>query len=112
MSDCIFCKMANGEIPVEFVYRDEDVLVIRDINPQAPTHFLVIPTQHIASSAEVTDPSVWSKVVGRAVELVRQLGLDKDGFRMVVNTGEQGGQTVPHLHLHLLSGRHFGWPPG
>ena len=74
MSDCIFCKMANGEIPVEFVYRDEDVLVIRDINPQAPTHFLVIPTQHIASSVEVADPSVWNKVLGRAVELARQLG--------------------------------------
>lgn len=112
MSDCIFCKFAKGEVPVEFVYKDEDVFAIRDINPQAPTHFLVIPTQHIASSAEVTDPSVWSKVVGRAVELACKLGFDRDGFRMVVNTGEQGGQTVPHLHLHLLSGRNFGWPPG
>ena len=101
MSDCIFCKIANDEIPVEFVYKDDDVFVIRDINPQAPTHFLVIPTQHIASSAEVTDPSVWSKVVGRAVEVARQMALDKDGYRMVVNTGDQGGQTVPHLHLHL-----------
>ena len=112
MSDCIFCKIAKGEIPAEFVYRDETVFVIRDVTPQAPTHLLVIPAQHIVSAAEVSDPGMWTAIMGRAVEVARSMGLDKDGFRMVVNTGEQGGQTVPHLHLHLLSGRNFGWPPG
>ncbi|MDR2178795.1 MAG: histidine triad nucleotide-binding protein [Synergistaceae bacterium] len=112
MSDCIFCKIAKGEIPADFVYKDETVFVIRDVNPQAPTHFLVIPTQHIASAADVGDPGIWISVMERAVKIARELGLDKEGFRMVVNTGVQSGQTVPHLHLHLLSGRNFGWPPG
>jgi histidine triad (HIT) family protein len=112
MSDCIFCKIAKGEIPADFIYKDETVFVIRDVNPQAPTHFLVIPTQHIASAADVGDPGIWASVMERAVKIARELGLDKEGFRMVVNTGVQSGQTVPHLHLHLLSGRNFGWPPG
>ena len=112
MSDCVFCRIAQGEIPAEFVYKDETIFVIRDLNPQAPTHLLVIPATHVLSAAEVRDPSLWALLVGRAVEVARNLGLDKEGFRMVVNTGEQSGQTVPHLHLHLLSGRNFGWPPG
>ena len=112
MSECIFCKIAKGEIPTEFVYKDDSVFVVRDVNPQAPTHLLVIPAQHVASAAEVNDPKIWTLLMERAVETARTLGLDKDGFRMVMNTGEQGGQTVPHIHLHLLSGRNFGWPPG
>jgi histidine triad (HIT) family protein len=112
MDECVFCKIAKGEIPVEFVYKDETVCVIRDLNPQAPTHLLIIPALHIKSAAEVNDPEIWSSIVGRAVEVARRLGLDKEGFRMVINTGMQGGQTVPHVHLHLLAGRNFGWPPG
>ena len=112
MGDCIFCKIAKGEIPTDFVYEDGDIIVFRDVAPQAPVHLLVIPRQHIASSAEASDPLVWSALVGRAVETARRLGLEKDGYRMVINTGRQGGQTVPHLHLHLLSGRELGWPPG
>jgi histidine triad (HIT) family protein len=112
MSECIFCKIAKGEIPADFIYKDEKVFVICDVNPQAPTHFLVIPTQHIASAADVGDLEIWASVMGRAVEIARKMELDKEGFRMVVNTGVQSGQTVPHLHLHLLSGRNFGWPPG
>ena len=112
MDNCIFCKIANGVIPTDFVYQDDDVAVFRDVDPQAPTHLLVIPKRHIASSAEVSDPSVWSVLVGQAVIVARELGLEKDGYRMVINTGTQGGQTVPHLHLHLLSGRNLGWPPG
>ena len=112
MSDCIFCKIAKGEIPAEFVYKDETVFIIRDLNPQAPTHLLVIPVKHVASAAEVTEPDLWSSVMGRAVETAHKLGMDKEGFRMVVNTGERSGQTVPHLHVHLMSGRDFGWPPG
>jgi len=112
MSECVFCKIAKGEIPAEFVHKDESVFVIRDLNPQAPTHLLIIPTLHVESAAEVNDPGIWSSVMGRAVDIVHRLGLDKDGFRLVINTGVQGGQTVPHLHLHLMSGRSFGWPPG
>jgi histidine triad (HIT) family protein len=112
MSDCIFCKIARGEILADFVYKDDSVFVIRDVNPQAPTHLLIIPTQHIVSAAETSDPAVWALVAGRAVETARTLGLASEGFRMVINTGAQSGQTVPHLHLHLLAGRNFGWPPG
>ena len=113
MNDCIFCKIVNGEIPANFVYSDEDVAVFRDVNPQAPTHLLVIPKQHIASSAAVDkDSGVWDKLLGCAVKIARELNLEQDGYRMVINTGSQGGQTVPHLHLHLLAGRNLGWPPG
>ena len=112
MSDCIFCKIAGGEIPTDFVYRDEDVVVFRDVAPQAPTHLLVIPRCHVASSAEVKDSAVWGALMGAAVKVALSLGLEKDGYRMVINTGEGSGQTVPHLHIHLLSGRKFGWPPG
>ena len=112
MGECVFCKIALGEIPAEFVYKDETIFVIRDLNPQAPTHLLIIPTLHIESAAEVNDPAIWSSIMSRAVETACRLGLDKEGFRMVVNTGAQSGQTVPHIHLHLLSGRNFGWPPG
>ena len=111
MNECIFCKIASGEIPADFVYRDKKVFVIRDITPQAPTHLLVIPTQNVASAAEVTDPAVWVAVMKQATEAARFLDLT-EGYRMVINTGAQSGQTVPHLHLHLLSGRIFGWPPG
>ena len=112
MNDCIFCKIVNGEIPSEFVYSDENVVAFRDVNPQAPVHILVIPKKHYASASAVKDDSVWSNLMSSAVKIAEQLGLDDNGYRMVINTGEQGGQTVPHLHLHLLAGRNLGWPPG
>ncbi len=110
--DCIFCKIADGEIPSEKVFENDSVVAFRDLNPQAPTHLLVIPREHFQSSSEVEDESVFGALVGSAVKIAKNLGLDKDGYRMVINTGEQGGQTVPHLHLHLLAGRNLGWPPG
>ena len=110
MDDCIFCKIANGEIPANFVYSDENVVAFNDVNPQAPVHVLVIPRQHYASSAAVENPSVWSSLLDSAVKIARKLGLEDNGYR--INTGEQGGQSVPHLHLHLLAGRNLGWPPG
>ena len=111
-NDCIFCKIANGEIPAKIVYNDDDIIAFNDANPQAPVHVLVIPKQHYASSAAVSDNSVFAKLVAGAVKIARELGLEDKGYRMVINTGEQGGQTVPHLHLHLLAGRNLGWPPG
>ena len=110
--DCIFCKIAKGEIPSDFVYKDENVVAFKDLNPQAPVHILVIPREHFESALKVDNDSVWNKLISSAVKIAKELGLEKDGFRMVINTGEQGGQTVMHLHLHLLAGRNLGWPPG
>lgn len=112
MDDCIFCKIANGEIPAKIIYTDDNVTAFNDANPQAPVHVLVIPKKHYDSSIAVDDNSVFANLVAGAVRVARELGLDEKGYRMVINTGEQGGQTVPHLHLHLLAGRNLGWPPG
>lgn len=112
MSDCIFCKIANGEIPTDFIYADDDVVAFRDVAPQAPTHLLIIPRRHVASAADVKDGSLWQILLTRAVKIAHDLGLERDGYRMVINTGEGAGQSVKHLHVHLLSGRDFGWPPG
>ena len=112
MSDCLFCKIAAGEIPSNKVYEDELVYAFYDIDPQAPTHFLVIPKAHIGSVAEVTGDN--SAVVAHIFEVIakvtKQLGLDS--YRVVSNIGEQAGQSVHHLHFHVLSGRDMTWPPG
>lgn len=112
MSDCIFCKIANGEIPSNKVYEDETVLAFYDLDPQAPTHVLVIPKAHIASAAEITPEN--SAVVAHIFEVVaklsKELGL-ANGFRVVNNCGRDGMQSVQHLHFHLLAGKPMGWPP-
>ena len=114
MSDCIFCKIAAGEIPADFVYQDDDVVAFRDITPQAPTHILIIPRKHISTLLD-TDAGT-APLLGRmqraAVEIARQEGLADRGFRLVTNCLEEAGQSVFHLHLHLLGGRRLGWPPG
>lgn len=114
MSDCIFCKIAAGEIPADFVYQDDHVVAFRDITPQAPTHILVIPRRHVPTLLD-TGPET-APLLGRmqhaAVEIARQEGLDRRGFRLVTNCLEEAGQSVFHLHLHLLGGRRLGWPPG
>ena len=114
MSDCIFCKIAAGEIPADFVYQDDDVVAFRDITPQAPTHILVIPRKHIATLLETGTET--APLLGRmqhaAVEIARHEGLAERGFRLVTNCLEEAGQSVFHLHLHLLGGRRLGWPPG
>jgi histidine triad (HIT) family protein len=114
MTDCLFCGIAAHEIPADIVLDDEDVLAFRDINPQAPTHILVIPRQHIESAAELREPhdQLWVKLLRATQELARRDCIDESGFRIVVNTGHDGGQTVGHLHLHLLGGRRMTWPPG
>jgi histidine triad (HIT) family protein len=114
MASDIFCKIAAGEIPSKTVYRDEDIVAIEDINPQAPSHVLVMPTAHYANLAELTasgNRELLAKLMQTAADIGRRIGGD-DGFRLVVNTGPDGGQTVEHLHVHVLAGRPMTWPPG
>lgn len=111
--DCIFCKIANGEIHSKKVYEDESVVAFYDLDPQAPTHILVIPKEHIASAAEITPEN--SAVVAHIFEVIAKLSKEldmKDGFRVVSNCGESAGQSVKHLHFHVMSGRAFTWPAG
>jgi histidine triad (HIT) family protein len=112
--DCLFCKMVTGDIPCDVVYSDDDVLAFRDINPAAPTHILIIPKKHIASVADAgaEDEALMGKLLLRANDIAEQEGLTADGFRYVINTGGHGGQTVFHIHLHILGGRQMVWPPG
>jgi histidine triad (HIT) family protein len=115
MSDaCIFCQIIEKTIPADVIYEDEAVLVFPDIRPVAPTHVLVIPKKHITSlrEAEADDATVLGQVFLGAQRVAAQLGLAEDGYRCVVNVGDNGGQTVYHLHLHVLGGRQCHWPPG
>lgn len=113
MSDCIFCKIAAGEIPSTKVYEDDTVLAFLDLDPQAPQHILLIPKAHIQSAADITAAN--SAVVAHIFEVAAKIAAEKgfsEGFRVVTNCGEQAGQSVKHLHFHLLAGRDFTWPPG
>ena len=115
MADCIFCKIANKEIPSTVVYEDEQVLAFKDLEPQAPVHVLVIPKKHVASVAELKleDKELAAHILVDVIpQLARELGVAEKGFRVVANTGDEGGQTVKHLHFHLLGGRSMQWPPG
>jgi histidine triad (HIT) family protein len=112
-ADCLFCRIVAGEIPATTVHDDDLVIAIRDINPQAPTHVLVMPRRHVASVAALTeaDAPLLSRLFAVATDLAGSEGLD-GGWRLVANVGPDGGQTVDHLHLHLLGGRQMTWPPG
>jgi histidine triad (HIT) family protein len=119
VSDCLFCRIVAGEIPADVVLRTERVLAFRDINPQAPTHVLVIPRDHHATVGALAqaDPALLGEVVAGAHAVARQEGLvsgdgAEPGYRLVANTGPDAGQTVHHVHLHVLGGRGLGWPPG
>lgn len=113
MSDCIFCKIANKEIDSKLVFEDNDIVAFNDLSPQAPVHILIIPKKHIKSLADASDDD--GKLLGnmlvRAKKLAEEFGLD-NGYRLVVNTREDGGQSVDHLHMHLLGKRKMQWPPG
>jgi len=111
---CLFCRISSGEISARKVYEDDDVVAFHDINPQAPTHVLVIPRKHIASldSLNEADAATVGTALVRTSEIARNLHLESDGYRVVANNGEAAGQTVFHIHFHLLGGRNFGWPPG
>ncbi|HSG87498.1 MAG TPA: histidine triad nucleotide-binding protein [Candidatus Limnocylindrales bacterium] len=114
MSDCLFCKIAAGEVPSTMVHSDDVVVAIRDIAPRAPTHILLMPRRHVASALELTDADapLMGRLFAAAAEIARQEGIADNGYRLVANVGRWGGQTVDHLHLHLMGGRAFDWPPG
>lgn len=114
MNSCLFCNVVNKEIHTEILHQDDSVVVFRDINPQAPFHALVIPRQHIASLAD-SDPShtlLLGQLLRAGADIAKQHGYDQSGYRAVINTNRDGGQTVFHIHLHILAGRPFSWPPG
>ncbi len=113
MSDCLFCKISSGEIPVDVVLETDDVMAFRDIDPQAPTHVLVIPRQHFDNVADLTreDPELSARVLGATSEVAQLETLDH-GYRVVTNVGSDGGQSVRHVHFHVLGGRGLTWPPG
>jgi histidine triad (HIT) family protein len=114
MSDCLFCKISTKKIPAKIIYEDADALVFEDINPQAPVHVLIIPKKHIPTALEITgeDESLIGHLFRVAAKIAKEKGIDGRGFRLVVNTNAEAGQTVYHIHLHLLGGRHIHWPPG
>jgi len=112
--DCLFCKIAAGEIPAKIIYRENGVLAFHDISPQAPIHVLLIPERHIAALNDLVDDdrTMLGDLILGAKEVAQQLGLAADGYRLVMNCNRNGGQTVFHIHCHLLGGRQMHWPPG
>ncbi|MWA04409.1 HIT domain-containing protein [Actinomadura sp. LD22] len=114
MTDCLFCKIVSGDVPAKVVRDSARVLAFRDINPQAPTHVLVIPKDHHPTAAELAaaDPELLAEVLGEAHRVAADEGVDGTGYRIVFNTGAQAGQTVFHVHAHVLGGRGLNWPPG
>ena len=114
MNDCIFCKIAAGEIPADIVYDDGEVLAFRDINPEAPVHLLLIPRRHIATLNDLneTDAALIGRLYLAGKQIVAELGVAESGYRTVINCNRDAGQLVFHVHMHLLAGRELGWPPG
>lgn len=115
MTDCIFCRIAAGEIPARVAARSDDAVAFHDLNPQAPVHVLVVPRTHYGGANDTTSPegqAVWAGVMTLAVRVARDLGVAESGYRLVVNQGPDGGQSVAHLHVHVLGGRRMAWPPG
>jgi histidine triad (HIT) family protein len=112
MEDCLFCKIIRSEIPAEIVLDNESFLAFRDINPQAPSHILVIPKKHVAGIHEVDETDDMQGLMQTVAQIAREEGLETAGYRVVINSGRHGGQTVDHLHVHILGGRAMTWPPG
>lgn len=114
MENCIFCKIIRNEIPSKKIYEDESSIVIVDLDPKAPNHFLAIPRKHFAGIHEVpgNEAELFGKLFYAISEVIKKEKLDEKGYRLIVNYGEKAGQSVPHIHVHILSGRNFTWPPG
>jgi histidine triad (HIT) family protein len=114
MGDCLFCKIVSGQIPAAIVYQDDHVLAFNDVNPQAPTHVLIVPKRHIATLSDLTpdDDRIVGELARRAAAIAAERGIAAGGYRTVFNTNRDAGQTVFHIHLHLLGGRAMHWPPG
>ena len=114
MTDCLFCKMVSGEIKPDTVYEDDEILAFRDINPMAPTHILIIPKKHIATTndIEAEDAELIGRMVCVAGEIAAQEGIAQEGYRLTLNCNRNGGQSVFHVHFHLMGGRQMTWPPG
>ena len=110
--DCLFCRIIRGEIPSTLVAETPECVAFRDIDPQAPTHIVIVPRAHIPTLSDVKDPLIVGQMTRLATDLAKSEGVADSGFRVVVNTNAHGGQTVYHLHMHLLGGRRMGWPPG
>jgi histidine triad (HIT) family protein len=110
--NCIFCRIAKGTIPADIIAESDDALAFRDVNPQAPAHFLVVPRRHVASIEDATEADGLGDLLLFAARIAREEGLAEKGYRIVINTGKDGGQTVDHLHFHVVGGRAMKWPPG
>ncbi|MGH7603151.1 MAG: histidine triad nucleotide-binding protein [Gemmatimonadaceae bacterium] len=109
---CIFCRILKGEIPAQMVVNNKEIAAFRDVNPQAPVHILIVPKKHVASLDDVADSDLLGRMLALAAAIARQEKIARSGYRTVVNTGTDGGQSVDHLHIHLLGGRTMTWPPG
>ncbi len=114
MQDCLFCKIVSGELKTDFIYEDDDVVAFNDISPKAPHHFLCIPKQHISTINDITPEQgpIIGKMILAAQHICKERGIADDGYRLVMNCNADGGQTVFHIHLHVLAGRQMQWPPG
>jgi histidine triad (HIT) family protein len=113
VTDCLFCRIAAGEIPTDFVYEDDEVVAFPDINPQAPVHVLVVPRRHVPNLTEAAqDPVLVGHVTAAVAKVAADQGVGESGYRSVVNTGSDAQQSVQHLHVHVIGGRQMGWPPG
>lgn len=114
MTDCLFCKIRDGEIPAETVYENDDILAFKDVNPHAPTHILIVPRKHISTINDLqdSDAAIMGKMMLAAQDIASAEGLAEAGYRLVINTNADAGQTVFHIHMHLMGGRNMAWPPG
>ena len=114
MTDCLFCKIRDGEIPSETVYENDDILAFKDVNPHSPKHILIVPRKHIATinDMEGEDAKIMGEMMLAAQEIAKTEGVAESGFRLVINTNDDAGQTVHHIHMHLMGGRNMAWPPG
>ena len=114
MENCLFCKIIKNEIPAQKIYEDENTIIINDINPQAPYHYLAIPKKHYTGIQDIpeSDSNIFVQLFSAISEFVKKEGLSDKSYRLVINYGEKAGQSVHHVHVHILSGRSFGWPPG